>query len=74
MGNLGKMLEDQFLSLLAYAAESERKKIKQRQAEGIAFAKSQGKTLGRPQINYSILSNEQKFFIKRIMIGEKLAI
>ncbi|MBN6889866.1 recombinase family protein [Cytobacillus horneckiae] len=65
MGDLGKMLEDQFLSLLAYAAEQERKKIKQRQAEGIALARSQGKTLGRPQINYSNLTNEQKFFIEK---------
>ncbi len=65
MGDLGKMLEDQFLSLLAYAAEQERKKIKQRQAEGIALAKSQGKALGRPQKNYSNLTNEKKFFIEK---------
>lgn len=48
LGDIGKLMEDQFLSLLAYVAEQERKKIKQRQAEGIAVAKSQGKHLGRP--------------------------
>lgn len=54
MGDLGKLMEDQFLSLLSYIAEQERKKIKQRQAEGIAIAKSQGKYKGRKkiEINY----------------------
>jgi DNA invertase Pin-like site-specific DNA recombinase len=33
MGDLGKLMEDQFLSLLSYVAEQERKKNKQRQAE-----------------------------------------
>lgn len=50
MGDLGKLMEDQFLSLLSYVAEQERKKIKQRQAEGIAIAKAEGKILGRPKI------------------------
>ena len=54
MGDIGKLMEDQFLSLLSYVAEQERKKIKQRQAEGIAIAKSQGKYKGRKkiEINY----------------------
>lgn len=60
MGDIGKLMEDQFLSLLSYVAEQERKKIKQRQAEGIALAKAQGKHLGRPQINLQTLSNEQR--------------
>lgn len=47
-GDIGKLLEDQMLSLLAYVADTERKKIKQRQAEGIALAKSKGKKFGRP--------------------------
>lgn len=49
MGDIGKLQEDLFLSLLSYVAEQERKKIKQRQAEGIAVAKAQGKQLGRPK-------------------------
>lgn len=43
MGDIGKLMEDQFLSLLSYVAEQERKKIKQRQSEGIIIAKAQGK-------------------------------
>jgi DNA invertase Pin-like site-specific DNA recombinase len=50
MGDIGKLMEDQFLSLLSYIAEQERKKIKQRQAEGIEIAKSQGKYKGRKKI------------------------
>lgn len=38
--------------LLTYMAQKERMKIKQRQAEGIAVAKAQGKHLGRPQAEY----------------------
>lgn len=54
MGDIGKLMEDQFLSLLSYVAEQERKKIRQRQAEGIAIAKAKGKYKGRKkiEINY----------------------
>ncbi|MFB5664091.1 recombinase family protein [Alteribacillus sp. HJP-4] len=64
MGDMGRLLEDQFLSLLSYVADQERKKIHQRQAEGIAVAKSQGKHLGRPQINLSNLSKNQRRIIE----------
>lgn len=50
MGDMGKLMEDQFLSLLSYVAEQERKKIKQRQAEGIALARSEGRAYGRRKI------------------------
>ncbi len=50
MGDIGKLMEDQFLSLLSYVAEQERKKIRQRQAEGIAIAKAHGKYKGRKKI------------------------
>lgn len=60
MGDIGKLMEDQFLNLLSYVAEQERKKIKQRQAEGIALAKSQGRHLGRPKLNLRTLSHEQR--------------
>jgi DNA invertase Pin-like site-specific DNA recombinase len=59
MGDMGRLMEDQFLSLLSYVADQERKKIRQRQAEGIAIAKSQGKHLGRPPISLSSLSKKQ---------------
>ncbi|BAF60626.1 site-specific recombinases [Pelotomaculum thermopropionicum SI] len=48
MGDIGKLMEDQFLALLAYVAEQERKKMKQRQQEGIAVAKAKGVRFGRP--------------------------
>ncbi|MDF0729016.1 recombinase family protein [Cytobacillus sp. S13-E01] len=62
MGDMGKLMEDQFLSLLSYVADQERKKIKQRQAEGIAIARDKG-ILGRPKITFNSLSKEQKHII-----------
>jgi DNA invertase Pin-like site-specific DNA recombinase len=50
MGDLGKLLEDQFLSMLAYVAEQERKKNRQRQAEGIEVAKADGVKFGRSKV------------------------
>lgn len=47
MGDMGKCVEDMLLSLLAYVAQTERKKLKQRQAEGIAIAKAEGKYKGK---------------------------
>lgn len=49
-GDVGKLLEDQMLSLLAWVADQERKKINQRQLEGIARAKAEGKYKGRKPI------------------------
>lgn len=46
MGDLGKLLEDQFLSMLAYVAAQERLKNKQRQSEGIEVAKAAGVKFG----------------------------
>lgn len=64
MGDMGRLMEDQFLSLLSYVADQERKKIHQRQAEGIAVAKSQGKHLGRPKVSLSTLSKQQLHLIE----------
>lgn len=50
MGDLGVCLEDMLLSLLGYVAQTERKKIKQRQREGIELAKKAGKYTGRKPI------------------------
>ncbi|MDF2652199.1 MAG: recombinase, partial [Paenibacillus sp.] len=50
MGDLGKLLEDQFLSMLAYVAVQERKKNRVRQAEGIEVAKAEGVKFGRPKV------------------------
>ncbi|MGG0458834.1 recombinase family protein [Bacillus mycoides] len=64
MGDMGRLMEDQFLSLLSYVADQERKKIHQRQAEGIAVAKSQGKHLGRPKVILETLSKQQIYIIE----------
>ena len=48
MGELGKLMEDQFLSLLAYVADTERKKTLRRQKQGIESAKKAGIKFGRP--------------------------
>jgi DNA invertase Pin-like site-specific DNA recombinase len=50
MGDMGKLMEDQFLSLLSFVAEQERNKLIQRQAEGIAVAKDKGVKFGRPRV------------------------
>lgn len=49
-GDVGKLLEDQMLSLLAWVADQERKKIRIRQMEGIAIAKREGKYKGRKPV------------------------
>jgi len=49
MGDVGKLMEDQFLSLLSYVAEQERNKIRQRQREGIDLALKQKRPYGRPK-------------------------
>lgn len=47
-GNLtGTLIADLVLQILAYVAQTERDFIRQRQAEGIAAAKAQGKKFGR---------------------------
>jgi len=57
---LGSLMEDQFLSLLSYVADQERKNILKRQAEGIAEARKAGKHLGRPKLDLSTLSKDQR--------------
>lgn len=63
---LGDMLEDQMLSLLAYVADDERRKLLKRQREGIDAAKKAGKAFGRPQINLSTLSKAQRATLEEL--------
>ena len=53
MGNIGKLMEDQFLSLLSYLADEERNKIRARQREGIDLALSEKRPYGRPGLPIS---------------------
>lgn len=46
----GTFISDIVLQILSYVAETERLNIKQRQAEGIKFAKERGQHLGRPKV------------------------
>lgn len=45
-----EMVENILIEVLGSFAENERKAIKKRQAEGIAVAKSNGITFGRPVV------------------------
>lgn len=71
MGDLGKLLEDQFLSMLSYIADQERDKIKQRQAEGIIIAKNKGIKFGRPKKEITSLFMEIYFDWKQKKITSK---
>lgn len=56
---IGTLISDIVLQLLSYVAHTERENIHQRQAEGIAIARAQGKHLGRfpkpiPEEFYSV--------------------
>ncbi len=46
---IGTFLSDVVLQILSFVAENERNMIRQRQAEGIALAKANGKKFGRPE-------------------------
>ncbi|MGE5417089.1 MAG: recombinase family protein [Acidobacteriota bacterium] len=59
---LGTFISDLILQVLAYVAQQERENIKQRQAEGIAIAKAQGKHLGRPKAEFP--SDFEKVYYK----------
>lgn len=50
---MGTFISDLVLQVLSFVAENERLTIRQRQAEGIAAAKSRGVKFGRPQIPFN---------------------
>jgi len=43
-------ISDLFLQIISFSAQHERDNIRRKQAEGIAYAKSQGRHIGRPRI------------------------
>lgn len=49
-GVTGRLISDVVIRLLAYVAQLEREKLRERQAQGIAAARARGKHLGRPRI------------------------
>lgn len=60
-GDIGKFIEDMMLTTLSWVADQERKKIKTRQAEGIAIAKTEGKFKGRKPIEVDNSQFEQEY-------------
>ena len=72
-GDVGKLLEDQMLSLLAWVAEQERKKILARQKEGIAIAKAAGKYKGRKPIAVPDIAQHHQRYMRREISKAALA-
>lgn len=60
-GDIGKFIEDMMLTTLSWVADQERKKIRTRQAEGIAIAKADGKFKGRAPIQVDSVQFEQEY-------------
>jgi DNA invertase Pin-like site-specific DNA recombinase len=58
------MVNNILIEVLGAIAEEERATTRQRQKEGIEIAKAKGKHLGRPRINYSTISKNQRELIK----------
>lgn len=72
-GDVGKLLEDQMLSLLAWVAEQERKKIRSRQREGIAIARRAGKYHGRKPVSIPNLEYHYNRYLRREVSKTALA-
>lgn len=57
-GLIGKFVSDIVLQILSFVAETERRKIKERQAQGIKCAKERGVRFGRPPVTLPDNMNE----------------
>lgn len=71
MGDIGKVMQDTILALLAYVASSERQKILRRQRAGIEIAKQNGKYKGRKRIEPD--QTQFKVEYSKWKIGEQTA-
>ena len=65
----GELISDIVLKLLSYVAQRERESIRQRQAEGIAIAKTQGKYQGRKPIQIDKVAFEKVY--AEVVRGER---
>lgn len=61
-----EMVNNILIEVLGAIAEEERLKIRQRQREGIDLAKAKGVELGRPKMNYSTISENQRKLIEEL--------
>lgn len=71
---IGNLICDLVLQILSFVAQTEREKIRRRQAEGIAAAKARGVKFGRPMKH--LPENFDKLYIawrKKEMTGDELA-
>lgn len=76
---IGTLISDIVLQLLSYVAQAERENIRQRQAEGIALAKAQGKHLGRfptpiPEDFYPVYEKWMQRFYTLETASQKLGV
>lgn len=70
----GKFISDLVLQILSYVAETERRNIKKRQAEGIAIAKTKGVYKGQPKnIDLEKFENLKPKFLKHEITGKEFA-
>ena len=74
---LGIFVADIVLQVLSFVAETERKNIRARQAEGIAAAKARGQSFGRPRKkkpqNYETVKNKYVNQVISLTIAAKMA-
>lgn len=68
---LGTFIADLVLAVMSYTAQMERENIRQRQAEGIASAKSRGVQFGRPRLG---VPDDFAWHYARLRAGELTAI
>ena len=66
-GLIGRFVGDIVLQILSFVAETERQKIKERQAQGIKCAKERGVRFGRPK---AVLPANMEEILTRYMNGE----
>ena len=67
---LMRFIRNILLHILAFQAESDWQKIKYRQAQGIAVAKAEGKSLGRPKT----VRTEEELEIARQYLNDEIAL
>lgn len=58
--SLGDFVSELVLQVLTFVAEDERKRIKERQAQGIEAARKRGKRLGRPRKDWQSFSKAER--------------
>lgn len=66
--DIDKSMFDMLTKLLAYMSETEGKKIRKRQRQGIEIAKANGKYRGTPPVYAEDTPNSQKRFIYRRIV------